>query len=334
MEKKSILSKALDAFEAEKTRPLKYIQPFPNELLEDKKEPPITINLQETESSSTQKFVSPQKTESPNLPKISKEYEPAIVGMESGYIKIYRKVMDGPLWRDKPFARGQAWIDLCLLTNWTDKEWISGEGSRFIKRGQFFTSERKLAERWGWTRKKTQLFLKWLQQRNHSIEVKKSRKGTLITLINYGLYNPLPNEETRKRNHTRNHKGATEVATDVTQLIKDNKGKNKSIPQTPQDDDTQELFECFWENYPRKVEKKVALGVFKQLKKKDQALSIKCAMNYRDYCRATKTEEKFIKHAATFLGKDRWRDYLVSSKEKERTAFEERQRKSFEEAKK
>ena len=35
----------------------------------------------------------------------------------NGYIKLHRSLMDNPLWTEKPFSRGQAWVDLLMLAN-------------------------------------------------------------------------------------------------------------------------------------------------------------------------------------------------------------------------
>jgi len=70
------------------------------------------------------------------------------------------------------------------------------------------------------------------------------------------------------------------------------------------------LFERFWKEYPRKKEKKVAYEVFKRLKKREQEQVIICARNYHEEVKNKKIEERYIKHPATFLRKERWRDYL------------------------
>ncbi|WP_322020128.1 hypothetical protein [Clostridium butyricum] len=54
----------------------------------------------------------------------------------AGWQKIYRDIQDHWLWEDKPFSRGQAWIDLILLVNHEDnKTLIDGELIE-VKRGR------------------------------------------------------------------------------------------------------------------------------------------------------------------------------------------------------
>lgn len=68
-----------------------------------------------------------------------------------------------------------------------------------------------------------------------------------------------------------------------------------------------EKFEEFWMYYPRKTEKAAAFAKWKaRLKQKviPEDL-IKAARNYAEKCRTEGTEERFIKHAKTFLGENK-----------------------------
>ena len=69
----------------------------------------------------------------------------------SGWIKIHRDILYHEIWSDKPFSKGQAWIDLILLANHSDNKCMVGNKVEEIKRGSFITSELKLMDRWGIT---------------------------------------------------------------------------------------------------------------------------------------------------------------------------------------
>jgi hypothetical protein len=74
-------------------------------------------------------------------------------------------------------------------------------------------------------------------------------------------------------------------------------------------------FESFWKLYPRKIEKPKAFKCWQaRLKEGEKPTRLKvCADNYAGTCIALKTEPQFIKHPATFLGRDRpYEDYRVS----------------------
>lgn len=114
-------------------------------------------------------------------------------GMEKGYFRLWRKFWDGPLWGERRnFSRAEGWIDLLMHANGKDKRVIFDGKPLLIKRGQFLSSERKLAERWGWSKTKTRLFLFYLQNSDHSIRVISDHKKSIITIVNYDTYNPPP----------------------------------------------------------------------------------------------------------------------------------------------
>lgn len=105
----------------------------------------------------------------------------------AGWQKVYRDITKHWLWEDKPFSRGQAFIDLLLMVNHQDKKILFNGDLVEVKRGSKITSLRKLSEEWGWSTKKTKKFLELLEKDN-MITVKSDNKKTLITIENYSLY--------------------------------------------------------------------------------------------------------------------------------------------------
>jgi hypothetical protein len=124
---------------------------------------------------------------------------------QKGWMPIYRRLQDHWLWQDKPFAKGQAWLDLLLLASHNENEFLFGNQIVKNEVGGFITSELKLADRWGWGRKKVRLFLELLQ--NEQMIVKKGdNKKTAITIVNYSVY---ADYETAKEQQ-KNNKGTSE----------------------------------------------------------------------------------------------------------------------------
>lgn len=82
-----------------------------------------------------------------------------------------------------------------------------------------------------------------------------------------------------------------------------NKDSGKGISKHEYTED----FEEFWRYYPRKTEKAAAFAKWKaRLKQKVPPEDlIKAARNYAEKCRNEGTEERFIKHAKTFLGENK-----------------------------
>ena len=97
---------------------------------------------------------------------------------DKGYIRLFRDIRDNWVWDDKPFARGQAWIDLIMMMNHKDREVFYDGRMIIVKRGSRITSLRKLGERWGWSRHKVSEFLDDLEKAG-MISQKRDSKGTV-----------------------------------------------------------------------------------------------------------------------------------------------------------
>lgn len=119
-----------------------------------------------------------------------------------GWISVHRKMLEHELWKDKPFSRGQAWIDILLLVNHKDEKTMFDGNIITVKRGSKITSVRKLCDRWGWSNTKVIRFLKCLEC-DGMLEYFSDNKKTVLTVANYDLYQ---NENTQKR-----HRNDTET---------------------------------------------------------------------------------------------------------------------------
>lgn len=103
------------------------------------------------------------------------------------FITLSRKLLDNPLWLQKPFSMGQAWVDLLMLANYKESYFIKRGVKITVKRGQLGISVKGLADRWGWSKGKVDRYLDILRS-EHQIEYQKNNLTTLITLINYESY--------------------------------------------------------------------------------------------------------------------------------------------------
>ena len=119
-----------------------------------------------------------------------------------GWIALYRSILDNEsIWNDKPFARGQAWIELLLLANHKTKKIFFDGKVIEVERGSMITSMSKLALRWGWSRKKVTGFLNQLVIEEMITYKVVDRKYTLVTIVNYSKVQA-GNELGQKRNNT------------------------------------------------------------------------------------------------------------------------------------
>lgn len=117
-----------------------------------------------------------------------------------GWISLHRKVQSHWLWDDKPFSKGQAWIDMLLLANHSDKKFLLGNELVEVKSGSFITSELKLMDRWGWGKAKTRNFLKLLENDGMIVKIS-DRKKTTINIVNYSDYTVLKTTDRPQADH-------------------------------------------------------------------------------------------------------------------------------------
>jgi hypothetical protein len=106
-----------------------------------------------------------------------------------GSITIDRRLLDHDVWNRDPACYRGAWIDLIALANDEDRvTTIHGEPVP-LKRGQLAWSQRRLEQRWMRSEPWVKAFLKFCQDQT-MITVDANRRRTIITVINYEVYNP------------------------------------------------------------------------------------------------------------------------------------------------
>lgn len=109
------------------------------------------------------------------------EHPQRLKNMNTGYIKIFRKLLDWE-WIDQP-EMVCLWINLLLRANHTDREWHGFT----VKRGQFVTSLPNLAKIAGQTVKQVRGSLDRLK-RAGQVACKSTNKYTIITICKYDNY--------------------------------------------------------------------------------------------------------------------------------------------------
>ena len=140
-----------------------------------------------------------------------------------GYVSIHRELMDHWLWKEKPFTKGQAWIDLILLANYKTEKFAYKGAVIDGKRGTVYRSVSYLADRWGWGREKTKRFLDLLHE-DGMVELMVTTHQTTVTLINYDRFqNPPSADNTTNRQQAGSRPSANRQAIDTY-----NKGNNEN----------------------------------------------------------------------------------------------------------
>ena len=104
-----------------------------------------------------------------------------------GWIKLDRNLLDHPLWKEKPFGKGQAWIDILFLVEWKAQYVRVGGKKRKVNPGQCWLTLNALAQRWGWSKETVRRFLRRLE-RDGSVSLLVTEHGTRLTIENWRLY--------------------------------------------------------------------------------------------------------------------------------------------------
>lgn len=161
---------------------------------------------------------------------------------EKGWMKLYRDVQDHWLWRDKPFSKGQAWIDLIILANHKDNK-IPYKGEVVVcKRGDVNLSIRSLAERWGWGWRRAKEFI-ILLEKDGMVLLNSTKHRTTITIVNYGKYqdysstNDTTNSTTNAEQTAQQRKNKQHITKNDKNDKNDKERKEKDLPTASDSDD-------------------------------------------------------------------------------------------------
>jgi hypothetical protein len=162
--------------------------------------------------------------------------------MAVGYIKLHRQLLDNKMWQDRPFAIGQAWVDLLMKASWTGHEVWKNSTALSLERGQLATTVRSLAREWGWSREKTGNYLKSLQT-SAMITTENRPHLLIITISNYDTYQSGDEKEGQKKANNRPKTGQRPANDRPTTgqrpatLLQDKKGKEgeegEEVPASP-----------------------------------------------------------------------------------------------------
>ncbi len=147
----------------------------------------------------------------------------------NGWIKLSRDLVNHDLWQERPFTRGQAWVDLIMLANHKDG-FIRVAGEKItILRGQCGWSQLRLSSRWGWSRGKVARFFNDLKA-ERMIDTKQNNRNTIVTICNYDKFQSKNNQDdtTDETPNSTTDGHQTVQQTDTNKNVKNDK-KERSI---------------------------------------------------------------------------------------------------------
>lgn len=223
-----------------------------------------------------------------------------------GWIKLYRCLIDKPIWACSTPEQKAIFITILLLANHTEKEW-EWRGKKFIcKPGQFITSSTKLAVASGCTRQNVRTALKRFKNYGF-ITYESTKSGLLITVVNWEKYqgnnDDLTNELTNRLTNGQPTPNQRLTTTKNDKNDKNDKKKKKEYPPDPN-------FDKFWEVYPKKVAKMDARKAWEELSPDDDLVQkiISAVKRQRDWPQWR--DKQYIPYPATWLRGRRWEDTL------------------------
>lgn len=160
-----------------------------------------------------------------------------------GWIKLHKSIMNNWVWSD-PVAL-KAWLDLLISVNYIDKKILFDGDLMTIERGQIMTSIRKLAEKWACTPRKANKLLQCFVN-DEMVTLKKTKRGTLLTVLNYGLYQDMRDTADYTASTTADYT-AGHTASIQHKNIKNNKEikEKKKGPRYFSNDDLEDAFREF-----------------------------------------------------------------------------------------
>ncbi len=145
---------------------------------------------------------------------------------KKGFIALQRSILEWEWYNDIPTKT--LFIHILLKANFKDKNWQG----HLVKRGELITGRKQLSQETGLSEQQTKTALKKLQSTNE-ITIKATNRFSIVTLVNYGLYQDRK-EDTNQQNNQRNNQQSTnnqptdkQQATTTKNENNDNNDNNK-----------------------------------------------------------------------------------------------------------
>jgi hypothetical protein len=115
----------------------------------------------------------------------------AIDGSGKGYVRLYRKILENPLFKDKPAAWFKIWIFILLRANWRESVFHPRQGESItVPAGSLITSLEKLGTHAALSKEHARRCLNYLE-RTHAVTLKRTHHWMEWTLRLRQPVNPL-----------------------------------------------------------------------------------------------------------------------------------------------
>lgn len=145
----------------------------------------------------------------------------------TGWLKLYRKMMESTVWTltDSHF---KVWITCLLLANIKEASWFNGRTKEIIPRGSFVTSREHLAKDANVSQKKVRQALANLEAIGAIRAQGRAKHSTLITIVNFDVYQPMEHSEGQAMGQGRAKRGPTEGHNERSREVREEEKTTKS----------------------------------------------------------------------------------------------------------
>lgn len=172
-----------------------------------------------------------------------------------GWIKLYRELLEKPIWNQSSLEQKVVLITLLLMANHEERSYIFNGEKIVLKAGQIGTSLEKIAEKTN----------KQVTQQNIRTALKKferlgfltnesTKGGRLITIVNWGIYQENETSANKPANSclTKDQQRANKELTNDLTPNKKKECKNDKNVENKKKKDICAFFESLWVLYPNK----------------------------------------------------------------------------------
>lgn len=221
---------------------------------------------------------------------------------DGGWIKLYRKLIDDPVWVLSTPEQKTILITLLLMANHRENKW-EWQGQKFnVQPGQMITSIESIRQKSGKgiSVKNVRTSLKRFENLGF-LANESAKTGRLITITNWGKYQ-CSDEEVAKQPADDRQRGGKGVAPN-----KNDKNDKKEILSS---DALLDRFNALWKLYPKKLGKQNSFKAYKKAIK-DGATDdqIKTGIEaYVKYLTKEQTDPQYIKQGSSFFNQRSWED--------------------------
>ena len=232
---------------------------------------------------------------------------------DNGWIKLYRELIDKPIWINSTPEQNRILITLLCMANHKPGTWIWKGEQKSVNAGQFITSVQSIIDKCkckNITRQKVRTALKNFEKYGF-LTTETDNQSTLITIVNWQYY-----QEKKAENNQQINQQLTNEQPTANQQLTTNKNKEYKNVKNDKNNiyaqNSDELFSQFWEAYPKKRGKSNAYRSWGKLKISNELFNL--IMQKLELFKKSddwlKDNGQYIPYPATFLNGRRWEDEI------------------------